>query len=47
MSWQDLSNLVSEIYEGFHTEFDYNKKAVIREQIREVAPDAAYAAWNL
>jgi hypothetical protein len=41
MSWQDLSNLVSEIYEGFH------KKAVIREQIREVAPDAAYAAWNL
>ena len=31
MSWQDLSNLVSEIYEGFHNEFDYEKKSIIRD----------------
>lgn len=47
MNWSDLSNLVAEIWEGFHTEFDYNQKTAIREQIRMVAPDATYAAWNL
>jgi hypothetical protein len=26
---------------------DYDRKSLIRDQIREVAPDAAYAAWNL
>lgn len=31
MSWSDLSNLVAEIWEGFHTEFDYKEKTNIRD----------------
>ena len=47
MSWQELSTLVAEIYDSYHYEMDPAQKPLIRDQIREVAPDAAYAAWNL
>jgi hypothetical protein len=31
MNWSDLSNLVAEIWEGFHNEFDVKKKQDIRD----------------
>ena len=47
MNWQQLSDLVGEIWTGYHEEVDPKQKNAVREQIREVASVATYAAWNL
>lgn len=47
MNWQQLSELVEDIWSGFHDEPNPDQKSKIKEQIKEVAPVAAYAAWNL
>jgi len=47
MSWEELSTLVAEIWQGYNTEPNQKTRMKIKEQIREIAPDSTYAAWNL
>lgn len=47
MNWQELSNVVSEIWKDFHDVAEPSHKIAIKEQIKDIASDAVYAAWNL
>ena len=47
MDWNELSKLVENMWDQHLREEDIDQKAAIKNVVKEHAPMAVYAAWNL